>query len=139
MKKGWKIFVYAAAAGCLLVPLVSWGAGGTAGVQPATREAATIRQEIVALMQERDVALHEWQTRYQNAPLDQRTTLEGDGARLTEQYERQYLQLAVEYNHVIGNSYESAKAQSALDVLNGSQVPMQSTQTKKGGVQHEQK
>ncbi len=103
---GWGIALLAMAS-------VVWSAPPAAkGASPEDLKAAA--QQII---EQREAALMQWQEQYQSAPLSDRVRLEAEGANLMQEYERQYLQILVEYHQQTGNTVEMTRAQEMLDAL----------------------
>ena len=127
MKKKRNFLIQVACAGSLLVPMVLWAAEGTSSPQTTTQSTtlspAQIKQEMFALTQDRDAALQEWQGRYQRATTEQRPALEAEGTSITEQYEREYLALEINYDRATGNTEGMTRAQNALALLNSKDAP----------------
>jgi hypothetical protein len=85
---------------------------------PAEPTLMSLRQEMTNLMTERENALKELNSRYETAALADRVTLEQEGATLLEQYERQYLEILVQYHQLAGNTALVEQAQRMLERLN---------------------
>jgi hypothetical protein len=103
----------------MLIPLTLWSAEITA---PAATSKEQLQSEIHNTMEARQAALLQIRERYQAAKSEERTALGREMAQTTEQYERQYLRLLVEYHSLTGNPVEKEHAQRMLDALDG--VPL---------------
>ena len=104
-----------------LVMSVAQGAPADKAASPAPadqRSPSVVRDEINQLDAEREQVLRDLQTRYANAALDQRVTLEAEGAEIQTNFQRRYLELVVEYNRLSGNAEELARAERMLEGLN---------------------
>ena len=84
---------------------------------PESRSLADLRAAALTVLQERENALREWNDRYQAAPLENRVALESEAAEMTADFERQYLQVLVEYYRQSGNEAELARSERMLEAL----------------------
>jgi hypothetical protein len=106
------------AAGVMLTSLAAWCAPKTAATTPSVPDrAASLRQEMTRVLQERQDVLQDLSLRYSQAKLEDRTSLEAESARLQQNYEISYLTLLAEYDRVTGNTAEQQKVEARLSAL----------------------
>jgi hypothetical protein len=110
------------AAAAIALPLMAH-AGDLATNSDSRME--VLRHQLQATLTERDVALHDLAVRHDAAKAEDRTTLEKQSAEMQTDFERQYLQLLVDYHALSGNTEAKAQAQRMLDVLDGVPVAPQ--------------
>jgi hypothetical protein len=84
---------------------------------PEQSSLAELHDAALAVMQAREDALRDLSARYQAAAMADRVGLETEGAALEESYERQYLEILVEYHRLSGNAAELERTERMLEAL----------------------
>ena len=121
MKRGIWCAVIVLAAGLIAT---GWCAPSekAAGADERGAQIDLLTLEIETLVQSRDAALTAFQAKYAAAPLADRVALEAEGAQLTEEYERAYLELMLQNHTLTGNTVEAEHAAAMLEQMNAGPV-----------------